>query len=173
MEQLKKSLIFWLLLIVSVVVPSVANAQTTSTKKILWQSQITADGRGVGVAQITRTMKSTWNAVLNRWVVTSDKFEYAVQSYVCASSNDPCTEAYATEASLAGPGITVPWVRILCDEGTCGYSAEGDLTTQGDVDPAFTSQQGANLPMVIGQEGTMEVRLNGGAAGSGKFKRIL
>lgn len=175
MSHLKKGLIFWIMLVVSVIVPSLANAQTSQTKKMLWTAQIQSNGKGVGAAQLQRTLKFTWNPVDAKWVLSSDKVTYIAQSYVCASvaTTTPCTEAYATKASLAGPGITIAWDRVLCEGAACVLSDDLDITIEGDVDPAFGAQQWANLPMVVGQEGTMEIRLNDGAQGSGKFKRIF
>jgi hypothetical protein len=179
MEKLKKSLVFWLLLVVSVVIPAMADAATTQQKKLSWTSTIVdASGNPVGSAIINRIRTFTWNSATSTWVLTSDIVNFRVRTtaYPCASAPDPCQESeiLVTKASLIGPGAGTPWERVLCDGvANCGYQEDGNLDAEGTLETPLPQGFFLNLPASFGEDSTMEVLLNDGALGRGRFRRFM
>jgi hypothetical protein len=169
MEQLKKGMVFWIMLVVSVVLPSMADAQVR-TKKISWAATITVNGSLVGNASITRTIRC--QVVPGGCVQTSDEFRYTVRTVAYQCAHQPCEpgEIQVTQASLRGPGINDPWVRVLCDGATCTYNddRDGDLDLRGILAEPLPSGFSVNL-----DAGTVEVLLNEGVLGVGTFVRTL
>lgn len=175
MNHVKKSAIFWILLIASVVVPSLANAQTTQKKKMSWTATITVNGTPVGSAILNRVRTLTFNPATNTWVQTSDLVDFRVRTtaYDCAST--PCGdgEILVTKASLAGPGSGTPWVRVLCEGVTCTYQEDGNLDADGQLETPLPQGFYLNLPIDFGVSSTMQVLLNDGTLGSATFTRFM
>lgn len=175
MNHVKKSAIFWILLIASVVVPSLANAQTTQKKKMSWTATITVNGTPVGSAILNRVRTLTFNPATNTWVQTSDLVDFRVRTtaYDCAST--PCGdgEILVTKASLVGPGSGTPWERVLCQGVTCTYQEDGNLDADGQLETPLPQGFYLNLPIDFGVSSTMQVLLNDGTLGSATFTRFM
>jgi hypothetical protein len=177
MERLKKSYFFWLLLLVSVVVPSIANAQTTQRKKMSWTAVISVNGEPVGTAIINHIRIYTFNPATSTFVLTSDEVNYRVRTvdYPCASAPAPCQpgEILVTKATLRGPGAGTPWERVLCENLTCGYQEDGNLDAEGVLATPLPQGFFLNLPFNFGVQGAAEVLLNDGTLGQAYFYRFF
>jgi hypothetical protein len=161
MEQWKKSLVFWLMIVVSVVLPSVADAQV-KVKKTAWKAQIVAGTTVVGTASIIRRATCTVDPSTGSCGNLAIEFTYQVITRVCATT--PCTPPYPiTKAAFTGP----TWIRELCEGDTCAYDENGDLDIGGDF-PAPPAGLGEQL-----DQGLVQVRLNDGTAGVGTFVKFL
>jgi len=162
MGRLKKSVTFWIILAVSVVMPSLANAQRTVTKKTGWSAAISdAGGARVGTATITRTVNCTFSG--SNCIVTSIEWRYKLSTVAYGCTDQPCLpgQIVATKASIVGPS----WSRVLCEDDTCAYKAESD----GDLD--LSGPFPSPLPS-LGDEldrGDVTAQINDGALGVGTF----
>lgn len=167
MERLKKSVVFWVLLVASVVVPSMAHAQRTVTKKTAWKATISVGADQKGTAMIYRTVRCTVTGT--SCVVTSIDWKFDVGTNAYACGDQPCAEGQivVTKAGVAGPS----WSRVLCENDTCSYADvpnDGNLRIIGEAFPSPPLSLGDELDREL-----VNVELNDGSLGVGTFVKVI
>ncbi|MGE3889944.1 MAG: hypothetical protein AB7H81_26280 [Vicinamibacterales bacterium] len=167
MERLKKSVVFWVLLVASVVVPSMAHAQRTVTKKTRWEAEIKVDGQKKGTAAINRRVQCTVTGT--SCVVTLIEWKYEVGTIAYTCGDQPCADGQiqVTKASVVGPA----WTRVLCESDTCSYA---DVPFDGNL--RITGEDFPSPPLSLGDEldrGMVNVELNDGSLGVGTFVKVI
>lgn len=153
MERLNRSLVFWVLLFVSIALP--LSAQKT-VKKQLYATNIFSGSTGVGTATI---LLSTSNP------------EYRVRT-------NQLPDMAGTKVALFDPAWPGGGEIVICENGgtagDCSYDAGGNLDVEGVVvGPMFPPglSGGAFINSLTG--GTLGIRINDGSAGTGVFVRII
>jgi len=164
MEQWKKSLAFWLMIVVSIVLPSVANAQV-KIKKTSWKAPITVGTTQVGTAQIIRKVTCTIDNSTGACGNLTIDFTYTVITNTCSLSS-PCQDPYpVTKASVTGS----TWQRVLCESDTCEYNEDtGNLDLLNAPFPTPPPSLGDEL-----DRGMVQLLLNDGSMGVGTFVKHL
>jgi hypothetical protein len=160
MDQVRRGLVFWVLLLVSVVL----TASDTVVKKVAYQAKITVLNEATG----NRT--GVGGAFL--WV-RPDGTDYMVQTH--AYPDLSVTKVLLTPEQGSGYG---EWQVILCEQGgptgDCQHDAEGNLDIDGAIVGLMLSAAGTDAPTFFGalRAGKLTVTLNDGSKGTGTFVRI-
>jgi hypothetical protein len=151
MERLKGSVVFWVLLLVSVAMPLSLSARS----KQAYLANISKGGNGIGTSVI---------------FVPAGPPEYNVRTFNLPGQ-------VGTKVSLSAPGW--PGQIVLCENGglagDCTYDGSGNLDIEGAIVPAMMIPAGVSGGMFFGalRGGTLTVSINDGAAGSGIYFRII
>lgn len=152
MERLSKSLVFWVLMFVSIALP--LSAQKAGKKQLFAANINTEAGAGVGAASM---QLSTSNP------------DYRVRTFSLPAQAGTKVAVFDT----AWPGEIV-----LCENGgtagDCTYDASGNLDLEGVVvGPMFPPGVSGGMFITSLQNGTLRIRINNGSAGAGVFVRII
>jgi hypothetical protein len=153
MERLKRSVLFWVLLLVSVALPVAAQK---TVKKQLYQTNIAIGSSGVGSSMILFSQSNPFFMVRTN----------ALPNMV------------VTRVSLVSDQGDWPGEIVLCENGTsagdCTYDATGNLDLEGYlVAPMFPPGLTGGQFVTTLQSEHLSVRLNGGTEGVGTYQRII
>jgi hypothetical protein len=153
MERLKRSVVFWVLLLVSVALPVAAQK---TIKKQLYHANISIGSSGVGSSTIL--------------------FSQSNPFYLVRTTNLP--NYTVVRVSLVSDEGTWPGEIVLCENGTqagdCTYDETGNHDLEGYVvAPMFPiGLSGGDFVEAL-RGGHLTVKLNGGTAGVGTYVRII
>jgi hypothetical protein len=168
MERFNRSLLFWVLLVVTVALP--VSAQVKFKKQVYATNIFDTSHRGIGVAQFSICVATGGGACPNN----IGGFNYIARTYGFPG---------VTKATLDGDA-TIPWPGeiVLCDnndasQAPCEYDASGNLDIEGAIVAAMFPAPGfgGTFFNTVTQEHLM-IHLYSGAdrvATGGPFDRIF
>jgi len=157
MERAKRSLLFWMLLLISIALPATAQ---TPVKKILFQAKIkaldanTGNYVGKGVGQITAVPTG-----LQYYVFTHDTATQVQKVSLRPSDNS--------------------WEIVICETGSlvgnCKYDIDGNVDMEGPISDTMmilSGVSGKTLHDTL-KAGDLWIHLDNGVLGSGNFQRLF
>jgi hypothetical protein len=154
MERLNRGLVFWVLLLVSIAHP--LSAQKTVKKQQYATNIKTSSGAGVGTASM---------------VLPTGNPEYRVRTNALPGQA-------GVKVSLRRSDGSWPGEIVICENGgsagDCTYDDSGNLDLEGViVGPMFPPGVTGGMFIQTLQGELLEILINGGAAGSGIFVRLI